>query len=525
MQLVSGNFAGAAVAGQRRKLAKRLVMSFLKTYTPGTSFFTIGVSSIGGPDIIKGTGGVVQEWDKYNYVDYSKRVINMEYDREFSLDPNIPVILGMADLTLDNSDDYFTYNNPNSPINGYVLPQRPIKMYMGFDNEMVQVFAGVTDGMPTFDEASKTVKFHCIDFLYSLLNTPLDNDVILVNQRTDQVVGNLLQFAGMSAAQYVADVGSVTIPFFFAPKGSVLSDSIKQIVQAELGRLYMDENGMITFENRSNWANNHNSILGRIDRRNTLSVDTPNKDDIINVAVVKSNARAVQAKQKIWEQTSASLIPAGGSLDIFADISDADGALPVTAFDAPVYLTSAVTSLYATNTVQDGSGLAVTTGMSVVVTPFSTSYKMTFSNGNSFPVYITQLEVWGTPAKVTNRLYIRQENTASTAIFDEKLVEIDNDYIQDNGSAVSIASIILADLAQLNTLRRGKIIGNPAYQIADRFNFSDQVVTRPVFLTRINGLFNLNDGFVQNVTIVERTINKYFTIGVSSIGGSDKIAP
>lgn len=525
MQSVSGPFTAATAAGQRRKLKSRVAISFLKTYTPGTSFFTIGVSTIGGPDIIKGSNSVVQEWDKYNYVDYSKRIIDIEYDREYSLDPNVPVILAMADITLDNSDDFFTLSNANSAINGFVLPQRPIKIYVGFDNELVQVFAGVTDGMPTFDENAKTVKFHCIDFLYSLINTPLDNDVILVNNRTDQLVGSLLQFAGMSAAQYIADIGSVTVPFFYAAKGTVLADSIRDIVQAELGRLYMDENGMITFENRSNWINNHNSIVGRIDRRNSLSFVTPNQDDIINVATVTSNARSVQAKQKIWEQTSAQLVPANGTLDIIADITDSDGALPVTAFDTPAYLTAATTSLYATNTVQDSSGSVVTSGISVAVTPFSTAYKMTFTNTNAFPVYITQIEVWGTPAKVTNRIYIRAENTVSTGIFDEKLVAITNDYIQDNSAATSIANIIIADLAQLNAKRRGKIVGIPQLQIADRVNFQDQVTTRTSFITGINGLFNQTDGFVQNITHVERAITKYFTIGVSSIGGSDKIAP
>lgn len=525
MQSVSPQFALNSAAGQRRKIKSRVAISFLKTYSPGATFFTIGTSTIGGPDIIKGTGGVVQEWDKYNYDDFSKRVIDIEYDREFSLDPNVPVILGMADITLDNSDDYFTLSNPNSPLAGFVLPQRPIKIYMGFDNELIQVFAGVTDGMPTFDETAKTVKFHCIDFLYTLLNTPLDNDVIIVNQRTDQLVGALLQFAGMSAAQYIADVGSVTIPFFYAAKGAVLSNSIRDIVQAELGRLYMDENGMITFENRTNWQTGHNAIVGTINRRNSLSFETPVSDNIINVVTVTSNARAVQAKQKLWEQTSAQLVPAGSSLDIIADMSDSDGTLPVTSFDTPAYITSATTSLFATNTAQDNSGSVVTAGISVAVTPFSTSYKMTFTNTNIFDVYLTQIEVWGTPAKVTNRLYIRAENTASTSIYDEKLADITNDYIQDNGAANSIAQIIIGDLATLNATRKGKIVGLPQLQIADRVTFQDQVVTRQTFVTRINGIFNLTDGFVQNVTHVERAITPYFKIGVSSIGGSDKIAP
>src|SRR5437868_6482580 len=115
MQSVSGNFTGASSAPMR-KLNRAVKMSFLKTYAAGVNFFTIGVSTIGGGDIIRGSGNVVQEWDKYNYSDFSNRIIDIEYNRESAIDPNVPVVVATADITLDNHDDYFTLNNPNSPI-------------------------------------------------------------------------------------------------------------------------------------------------------------------------------------------------------------------------------------------------------------------------------------------------------------------------------------------------------------------------------------------------------------------------
>ena len=32
-------------------------------------------------------------------------------------------------------------------------------------------------------------------------------------------------------------------------------------------------------------------------------------------------------------------------------------------------------------------------------------------------------------------------------------------------------------------------------------------------------------GFIQEVSLVKRTIQSYFTIGISTVGGSDQIAP
>ena len=142
-----------------RQLFWRCFISFLKTYTGAASFFTIGSSLIGGPDLIKGNGAAVQEWDKYNYDDFTGRVIGFEYTRE--QDPLLGgATLSIADITLHNTDDYFTPGS-GSAVDGKVLPYRPIRLSAGFKNEDVPAFIGLTEKMPKLDDKAKTeVSFH-----------------------------------------------------------------------------------------------------------------------------------------------------------------------------------------------------------------------------------------------------------------------------------------------------------------------------------------------------------------------------
>jgi hypothetical protein len=345
MQVVSTEFENRA-KGFVRPLSWALLMSFPRNFDDSIDFFTIGVSSIGGTDIIKGEGDVLQEWDKYDYSDYSGRIISMEWTRQE--DHLSSMAMSTADITLDNTDGYFTPNG-GSVIEDFILPYRPIKLFAGFGGENVPVFVGLTEKMPEVDERNKTVKFHCIDFIYSLYNRPLTETVMLENVRTDEVLDELLQLAGLTTNQYDLDIGFNIIEFAYFPKDTKLGDAITELMEAEMGRFYLDELGIIRFNNRQNFSNDP---VWAFSPNNLLDVQTSKQDDIINVVEITAKVREVQANQKFWELQAPVYIPAGELVDIWADFED-----PVTEVDEPEYIATATTSSYTTNEVQDGSGL------------------------------------------------------------------------------------------------------------------------------------------------------------------------
>jgi hypothetical protein len=490
-------------------------MSFLKDYDANIGFFTIGESLIGGTDIIKGQGDVIQEWDKYSYDDYSARIIDFEYTRE--MDKALGgAILSMADVNLENHDRYFTPKH-GSIISNFVLPRRPIKLFAGFKNENIPVFVGMVEKMP--EVKGIVAGFHCIDFLQEIFDLPLDESVIYEDKRTDEIMSSLLQdHAGLATNQYDLDTGFNIIKFFFANKGDKLGDILRKLAQAEMGSITMDENGVIRFVNRINW--NDKPEVWHFDDSNIIEMNTPSQDNIINVVEVRSNVRDVLAKQKIWELFEAVAVPAGGSVDIWADFED-----PVTAVDSPEYISGATTSSYTTNFQADSSGETGNANITLTaVSAFSTSYKMTFANSGSSEIYITGIDLYATPAKVVNEIYVREEDVDSVAEYEQQVLTIENDYIQDETTARSLANIILIDNAEYGDILEMTVKGVPQLQIGDFVRVTNKYMNKTFYVQKIVGRMS-KGSFTQNLTLIDKQFETYFTIGISSIGGTDVIAP
>jgi len=510
MQLTSQQFEDRANAALARE-SWRALMSMTKSYLPDVEFFTIGVSVIGGSDIIKGEGNVIQESDKYQYDDYSYRIHAIEVTRQE--EPINSVAVAMADIELDNHDDYFTPNG-GSIIEDFILPYRPVKLYMGFGDEDVQLIAGITEKMPTVDEKTKRVKFHIVDFMYSLMNRPLDESLMLINVRTDEAYEALMDLVGILPTQCSFDTGYNIIGFVYFPKGMKFGDAVKKLMEAEIGRAYLDETGQHVFKNRQNYSD---TPVWHFDKSNVIDIRTRTQDDIINVVEIKSDVREVQANQKFWELQAATLIPAGGSVDIWADFED-----PIVEADDPEYITTATTSLFATNTSEDGSGDPVPTDVSLSSSSvFAQSMKMTFTNDNAFGVYITALELFARPAKVVKKIYVREQDDASVAKYDERVLTIENDFISNESDAYSKARIILNDEAEYGGINEIVVKGNPAIQLGDAVACTIPGFVGTYVVTKIvNKLLQ-----PQILTLKKKIVQTYFTIGVSTIGGEDVIAP
>lgn len=523
MQLVSEDYKAKALSNIRH-LKSRLLVSFDKNFDEDIDFFTIGVSLIGGTDIIRGDGSVIQEWDKYDYTDISARVKSIEWNRE-SEPPIGAITLAMADIVLDNHDDIFTPTNTASPYYGKLGAGRPVRFYIGFKGtEQKQLFVGMTEGVPVVDEEDKTVRLHCIDFLRKIQSIELNDEVILTDVTSDAAVSAILQAGGLSTSQFNLDAGSVILPFVYYKPGDKLGDALREVVEAELGALYMGEEGEIRMENRTNWVDKN--AVAYLNRSNVLEDTTPDESQIINFVEVYSQARAVEAKQKLWEDASAIGIPINDSIVIEADFKDEYDELPVTSVDEPDYIGSATTSVYATNEDPDGEGDTLDSDVSLTnFEATSTGAKMTFTNTNTTkPVYITQLELWGTPAKVQSDIYKLVKDATSITNHEEQKHEVRNNFIQDEAAANSLAQIIIDDRATLDDMRLMTVKGIPHLQVGDLVNYADYKGSQNYFVVGIAGILD-ESGFKQQLTLAKRSINEYFRIGISLIGGNDVIAP
>lgn len=531
MQTVSSQFNNRA-AGDVRPISSRVYMALDKSFDPTIDFATVGISTVGSRDIIAGTGSVLQEWDQYEYTDYSDRVLEVEWTR--SEDQPYSVVQATADIVFDNSDGTFSPNQ-----NADIKPRRPVRIYAGFGSEDVQVFVGLTEGMPKIDEPRKTATFHCIDFLSWLFEKPLQEVAIYQNQRIDEIMADLLETNGLTSLQHDLDLSFNTVPFAFFDKDMKLGDAIRKLTQADLGSFFMTEDGVVRFRNRQGLDT---AEVMTFDNSNILSFGTREEDDIINVVEVESNVREVQDNQKVWDSTEAIFIPAGGSETVVADFSD-----PVTGIDEPELAGTATTSVFAANLVEEGEGTNYTDIELTSFELFSKSYVMVFENTGSQNAYLRSVQLFGTPAKVAREVFVREQDDTSVDEFEEQPYKIDNEYIQDRSTAQSLALTTLAFFSDLGAVRQMVVKGNPALQLGDpialellrgfdmrvpvglllaivKHSVGSELVEESHYITKV--ACQITPGqFKQTLDVRVRNTLDYARVGITSIGNADVIAP
>lgn len=519
MRSVSDQFTNYA-QGDMIPIKWAVFMSFDKTFDDDISFFEIGTSLIGGGDFIKGEGDVVQEWDKYVYQDYSDRVLNFEVTKEVL--PFASLVLSIATITFSNHDDFFSTGSGSS-IDGNILPFRPIRIYGGYGNEptdeVIPIFTGLTYKMPEIDDIGKTVKFTCIDFLFSLLDRPLQESALYVDYSTDEILTALFALAGITSVQLDFDQGLVTIPYAYFKKDMKLGDAIKKVLAVEYGRMYMNEYGVIQFKNRQNYDNSDVYRFNCYD--NVTNIQSLRDESIINVVEINSTNYELQPNQKYYESISPITIPASGSATVWIEFET-----PITAADDPVYVTNATTSSFTVNTASDGSGSANSTDVTLDTSDvFADRMKLVFDNANASDLYITSLIIYATPVIATEDIYVRETDDNSISKYDERVLKIDTDFYSDMTEAESRALVIINDWSEYGAVKEIAVKGNFALQIDDQIELNDFDRIDNYKIIKITDKVLENANYEQILTIRKFTPVDYFTIGVSLIGGTDQISP
>lgn len=512
MLTVSDQF-NAIARSSVRQLNWRCLISFDRVFDNAITFFTLDQSVLDGPDFLQGEGSVVQEWDKYEYVDYTDRLMHMEWTKEEGVVSGVS--LGMADLVFDNHDDFFTPGS-GSAVDGNVLPARPVRLYAGFGDEVIPVLIGLTEGMGRIDERRKTISFHVIDFLRAILDRPIDQAVLLTDVRVDEVLDELLQAAGLLSTQYNLDVAQHRVSFAYFQRGTKLGEAVDKLMEAEFGRFYMDAYGILQFKNRENYA----AIpVYSFSKNNMLGFERREADDIINVVEVVGRRRVVQGTQDIGQLGTPQYVPAGGSVDVWIDFLD-----PVTSMNTPLYYTSSTSSFFRVNTQEDGTGDESSTAVSCTsATLFTGSCKLVFANSSSVGYYVTQIKLFGTPARAVGEIFVRETNDTSISKYDEHVYRIENEFFQDVQQAQSKALILLDDMSEYTPAEEATVKGNPALETGDVV----EVFNRERNEYAITKSANIMDGksYTQRLSLKKFSRRELFILDVSTLDSQAALAP
>jgi hypothetical protein len=521
MQTVSSSFHQKSQANIR-KHRWSLVMSFDKEFDDTKTFFTLDSSVLDGNDVLAPINdNPIQYWDFFSYVPYTDRVISLEWER--AIDFPYSVQSSTATAILNNFDNYFS-SHTTSPINQYLVPNRPIKLLSGYDNEpLLQQFVGATQDKPKLDQEARTATFEALDYLSELFKIQLSESVAMSDVRTDEALAALFTQFGIEAYQYELSRGRNVIPFLFLEEGTSAVDCIRQIMQAEGGQLWIDEQGLIRFDQRLVSAA---GPVFTFNDSNVASLTTSADTEIINRVVIVSNIREVQDSQPIHagsgQLTSSALsdpivIPGNGTAVYTIKLDN-----PLDGYSEPSLGFVSGDSWF---TVSTDSGINIPSNVSVTDSVLTLNQlNITFTNTNSFDAYLDAIEIYGEPARIIDTINYEALDQESIDKYGEHLLEIENDMFGSESNCESFAYTVIDAYSEFDSIIELSVKGNPALQLND-------IIW--VDTTKIQGQFQIIKIFnsitltgVQQVLKAKRYNPRYwFMLDTSILDGTDVLAP
>lgn len=498
--------------------------SFDKQFDDDVTFFTLNVSELNGVDVLGTTDdNPIQQWDKYEYTSYRDRVISLEWQR--SLDFPYSVQSALADIKVNNYDDFFTPRS-SSPIEEFILPKRPMRIYTGFRPVgVIPQLVGLSQGMPEIYQ-DHTASFHVLDFLSELFTMELTKTIAMRDVTTDIVLAAIVEQFGVLPTQYNFAKGRNIIPFVFFERGKNAGNAFRELMQAEMGKLWLDELGIIRFEQRLMSAETAVMVF---DDSNVISVESTGDDEIINDVRITSVVRAVQQFQPIFtnaqddellffDPTTTFMIPASSS----AFYPDANLNDPAISAEVPTIGRKADDSWF---TAVDAGGNEVLSDVSITLSELRTnSYVMLFENTNAFPVYINQVEIWGEPAKIVDTINYRAFDEESVEKYGTQLLEINNNFFGSLSNCDSFAEYTLDAYKEFAGVIKLEVKGDPSLQLADIIEVDYAPYTDEYKVIDIKDAMFLNS-YSQIITARHYTPRMWFILDQSELNGTDVLAP
>lgn len=519
MQSVSAAFT-AEEKDRVRNVTADMLISWKKFSTLGNRTFTIGVSVIGGPDIIGINPGAIGSPGNYQYFNETDYLTYLAWERGLKM-PVGGLSKGFAEAELENTTERFTprYMGGSSELFTAILPRRPFIVNAGFEvagvPQNIPQFSGIFTRQPEVDRRDRRVRVVGSDYVDFFENRYLDQEIMFTGQRSDMVYEDLLQSLGLSTSQYRLDTGINVIPFGRFEKGTTYSYIFDKLAEAENGYFYQDEEGIFRFENRYHWDDTDVDrivLTGQV-----IDAIAPDESHIINVVEIKSELMSKQQEQIIFRLNPFDFIELAASTATEVFVEFEDSALSMT---TPT--STGTESYFVANTLDDGSGTNVTSSISVTkVYKFANAAKIEFTNTTAQIAYITNLVITGRPAKKTGDLYTRAQDSSSLTAFEERNILIENPFIQDQIWAESLAQMLVSQYSEPDSLQRITIRAMPSLQLGDLVSWQGRYWR----IFDIKSILSPTNGFTQELTMLQRQLVAYFRIGISTIGGTDKIAP
>jgi hypothetical protein len=335
---------------------------------------------------------------------------------------------GLLTLGLRNSDGRFNPYNTSSPYYGNLLPGRKIKIIGSYGGSSYTKYVGFLDSIQPAPDLSgqHTATLRAL----GPLSIPIAADATTVPMQTNIYTGvavnAVLDAIGWASGDRVIDSGATILARWWLDAASPMN-ALQDVETTEFGFLGETQDGKIFFEDR-----NHRTVTSRCNAVQAVFSDAPgstlkyqvinpldSRQSIANLVTVDVVTYSVGALATLWLVSGVPSLAAGASADFWASAGSG----------VDSWTTPAPTTDYLANAAPDGSGTDLTSSLTITVSKFASSMKITIQNTAGVTAYLTRLQARGAPLVASDPVTIKAEDTTSEGQYGQRKYPIATKWI------------------------------------------------------------------------------------------------
>jgi len=464
-------------------------------------------------------------WDGTTWTDESERMVRHSGQLQLNApgdDLIPPGSVGATIIELWNGDGRYSWKRTDGPLYAYIgsdagLAGKRVRLWQGFmvsgAPEYVRIFTGVIYTWQE-DTAVDTITLSLRDMGFAYLQDKAST-AMFTNIRVDEWIQHLATLAGISSVNL--ETSLFRLPYAWLDDESILEE-IWRAAQADGGRAYFDQLGILRFENAAHWLTSpHDTVQWSFTESAYQSPASRfNPDDLASRVIVEMQGRVPAKEAVVYTLDTLRVAKPGETITFECRLTQ----------PAAIIWTPQAEKDYQ---VVSPGGMDMNGDVTVSVTKYAQRVQVQLTNNHAtMPARLIFFQLRGVPLVGGPTQEVIKETASPPADLERPRSVRANQYLQTHAQADALASLLrdrhqrLMPVWELRGVR-----GVPQLELGDRVSFVDSQAITGTREGYVIGIRWTYDGyFSQDLMILDAEnlfpYTDYFVIGQTALGANGR---